>query len=113
MGQKYSDIDYWILGDLFMHDFYTIFDASDPAYPKIGLTLSTHAAGEAKVSSVEFDGTNKYAWAGLLVAFVLLVACCCCCLWRCKKRRQTRREERTRELAGEGNDINDSNVDIE
>ena len=42
IGQKYNDMDFWIVGQAFMENFYTVFDASDPAQPKIALSVRTY-----------------------------------------------------------------------
>ena len=49
VGQNFTTSDqkletYWILGDIFIQNFYTIFDA-DGAHPRVGLTLETDSLG--------------------------------------------------------------------
>lgn len=111
-GQAYSDVDYWILGDLFMHDFYTIFDATDSSNPKVGLTLSSHAEN-ARITTKQFDGVNVWEWVILCVVMMTVTVCLCFLCLRCKKRRENRRAERAKELVGEGCAINSDDSDQE
>jgi len=39
VGQDFTDHDYWVLGDIFNYNFYTVFDAEDEQNPKIGLAI--------------------------------------------------------------------------
>mmetsp|Transcript_7365 Transcript_7365/g.10433 ORF Transcript_7365/g.10433 Transcript_7365/m.10433 type:complete len:135 (+) Transcript_7365:1177-1581(+) len=41
IGAKFNDMQFWVLGQAFMENFYTVFDASDPNNLKVGLSLPT------------------------------------------------------------------------
>lgn len=41
IGQAFSEVDYWILGDIFNYNFYTSFDAENT--PRVGLALQVGA----------------------------------------------------------------------
>lgn len=101
-----------------MHNFYTIFNATDATTPQIGLTKSLHST--AKIQEKEYnhfeDYTKKEYGGALLLVILLLVCCAGCCCWRYNKRRNARKAERAREFAAESNAINDDeedNVNIE
>ena len=48
IGQDFSEVDFWILGDIFNFNFYTSFDAENT--PRIGLALQVEAALGATIT---------------------------------------------------------------
>ena len=39
IGAKFNDMQFWVLGQAFMENFYTVFDGSDPENLRVGLSL--------------------------------------------------------------------------
>ncbi len=64
IGQAFSEVDYWILGDIFNYNFYTSFDAENTA--RVGLALQAGAglesfAGRATRGSGGFAAFANFA----------------------------------------------------
>jgi len=74
IGQDFSNVNYWILGDIFNYNFYTSFNAENE--PKIGLALQVDAAVGATIQPtplVDFDdGKTKSGSKTLLNIFVIV-----------------------------------------
>ena len=76
VGQDFTDHDYWVLGDIFNYNFYTVFDAEEET-PKIGLAIQTGGVVGSGLEPVGGStGVTEPASNGLttiLVGFVLFL----------------------------------------
>lgn len=75
IGQDFSTVDYWILGDIFNYNFYTSFDAEN--YPRIGLALQRGAGVGGQITPtpdevVKPPKTHK-ALKNMLVVLIVIV----------------------------------------
>lgn len=73
-------IDYWVLGDAFMQNYYVAFDATNEN-PYVGITLDIGSG--AGIDHV-IDGSTFAR--DIAIAFIVLgISICCCtigCYWR-------------------------------
>ena len=53
IGQSFSDVSYWTLGESFLKHHYVTYDASDSSQPRVGLARSTTGPPVAPVQPVE------------------------------------------------------------
>lgn len=75
IGQRYNDMEHWVLGGAFMENFYVTFDATSPEQLRVG--LSYNEVEEPKLSN--FVMLLLLLIVGfLLVIFIVLGICCCC-----------------------------------
>lgn len=73
IGQDFSNVDYWILGDIFNYNFYTSFNA-DEAKPKIGLAMQVEAATGASLVPTPEPESDQPADGKMLMNMFVLVA---------------------------------------
>jgi len=90
VGEDFSPVPYkgassnqaWILGLMYLKDFYTIFDMDDGDGYRIGFVDRNPDAGITNWGKV-------LSIVGLILAFFTGVVCCCCCFVEpCKKFRR-------------------------
>lgn len=90
IGQDFSNVNYWILGDIFNYNFYTSFDAEGT--PKVGLAKQVGAGAGAEITPTpEADSAAKSTFLvnvffGILVTviFTMLLYVICRCHSRAK-----------------------------
>ena len=79
IGQRFSDVDYWVLGDSFLQNYYVAFDASKDK-PYIGITLDIGSG-----AGIDHEIENIWAARDIAIAFIVLgvLVCCitCGCFW--------------------------------
>lgn len=91
IGQDFSNVNYWILGDIFNYNFYTSFDAENT--PRVGLALPMGAGTGATITPIpeaeEEVRKSKFlvnTFFGILVTivFTMLLYVICRCHSRAK-----------------------------
>merc|ERR1712226_174726 len=87
VGQDYIDIDYWVLGDTFLQNYYVVFNAEGDSHPRVGITLEKGSLGTI--------GVNDHMTLVLVIAITMVVLlvgifCALIILYLCKKREKKR-----------------------
>ena len=75
IGQSFSDVSYWTLGESFLRHHYVTFDASDSSQPRVGLVPSTTGPPVAPVqpeSPPHWSGATALAAAASSLAALAL-----------------------------------------
>ena len=79
VGQRFNDIDYWVLGESFLQNYYIAFDASKDK-PYVGITLDIGSG-----AGIDHEIENIWAARDIAIAFIILgiLVCCITCLCYC------------------------------
>jgi len=83
IGQRWNDMDHWVLGSAFMENFYVTYDATSPEQLRVGLSYSTE---EHKFSLTNVEMIIGLVLVGILVVLLTVASICCFC----RARKETR-----------------------
>ena len=104
IGQQFSNLDYWVLGDVFISNFYTAFDAEGDQ-PKVGLAVTLGSTGTVRDAD---RGSNPKLIVVLLFSIIGLALMSLACISfvkaRWAKKIQHREELLRRKMAIERED---------
>jgi len=92
-GQNYHDIDYWILGDTFLQNYYVVFDASSQS-PQIGLTIEKGSIAEIGVK----DHMTLVMVIAITFIVLLVGIFCALIILYLFRRREKKRSENMKDL---------------
>jgi len=91
VGQDFTDHDYWVLGDIFNYNFYTVFDAENET-PRVGLAVQNGGVvgGTLKPGAVP-DPTNN-SLTNIMVGIVLFLLAILLCFIVARWRKNSKKE---------------------
>ena len=86
IGQDYHNLDYWVLGETFLQNYYVAFDATND-YPYVGLTLDKGSIGE-----ISGDTPLKSIYLIVIILLIFLLSIFCLLVVLCLSRKHQRRK---------------------
>ena len=78
IGQRWNDIEHWVLGGAFMENFYVTYDATNHEQLRIGLSYNQAESGLFGTSHGLVLLITMMVVVLLLCAFAILAVCFCC-----------------------------------
>lgn len=106
IGQDFSNVNYWILGDIFNYNFYTSFDAEN--YPRIGLALQVAAGAGGNITpEPESKGRGgdepvkkpHKALRNVLIVLIMIMCGTCCLYAICTHQAKSKNRAAARRVA--------------
>ena len=85
IGQNFNNLNYWVLGDTFLQNYYSVFDASGT--PQVGITLERGSIGQI---GLDKHTTLVYAIAITMVVLLAGIFCSLVILYLFRQREKRR-----------------------
>ena len=88
MAQLYSDTDHFILGQVFMENFYVTYDANNPDQHRLGLSYDVSQAGGSGATGTGSKNLFFVLAFVLITVFVLLLIATILAVCLCMRKKQ-------------------------